>query len=262
MLAFGLVVLLLLAITSTTAFDLVGKAKKRPPSGKPSPPSPASAPSPAKPKVQAKRAPRAAKAGQNARKSAPGTAGSSAAGKAGGSSAELVVEVSYDGGKSWKPRQIISHGTRRAAGRVSKDVVELTDHDVIAFNALVKADARYLVRVGKAMVAIPACSLASSRFRERLAVHLDDDGDVVALSYILRNPVCEPGKVRLAKAISLKSEVVFDSGKLATHAAVPSVQELQAAAEAEASVDNRPWFLRYWYYILPVVLLLMLPGGS
>ena len=129
---------------------------------------------------------------------------------------------------------------------------------------LAEEDGMYLLRAGSASISVPACLLLASGTRERVVAHLDHDGNVVALAYVFRAASCgnwkRSGKKADKGTTTLKSEIVFTEGVELKGADVPSLGELKAQAEAEASVDNRPWYLKYWMYIAGGVLLLAVLG--
>jgi hypothetical protein len=132
----------------------------------------------------------------------------------------------------------------------------------------------------KVIASIPACTLLSGNFQESLWLHLDLSGHLVAFDYITpastgdcttdvlnsglqrhgKNAVKTSTTVQIAKA---KNGHRIPNRIMGTVLPPPGMEHLLKKTKEQEEAANQPGFLRrYWYIILPVAVMMLLPGGK
>lgn len=132
----------------------------------------------------------------------------------------------------------------------------------------------------KVVASIPACTLLTGNFQESLWLHLDLSGHLVAFDYITPTLMGECTKQALASGLKrhhtkqVKTSTTVQIAKAKNGHRVPNrilgqippppgMQHLLKKTKAQEEASNQPGFLRkYWYIILPVAVMMLLPGGK
>ena len=132
----------------------------------------------------------------------------------------------------------------------------------------------------KVVASIPACTLLTGNFQESLWLHLDLSGHLVAFDYITPTSMGECTKQALASGLKrhhtqqVKTSTTVQIAKAKNGHRVPNrilgqippppgMQHLLKKTKAQEEASNQPGFLRkYWYIILPVAVMMLLPGGK
>jgi len=114
-----------------------------------------------------------------------------------------------------------------------------------------------------------ACMLTESNLSDLMHVNLDHNGNFLSIGITTTNPVCEQirsSSVNPARALFNTTVRVFPP----LAAPVPDTQTyIQRLEEEErrrkmpgAQQDNRSFFAKYWMYIVPVVIFVLITGAS
>ncbi|KAG0001002.1 ER membrane protein complex subunit 10 [Entomortierella chlamydospora] len=117
----------------------------------------------------------------------------------------------------------------------------------------------------EAMSSIKSCLLVASDFKEEITLHLDQDHRVFAFDYYTAVSKCENDH---KNEYPLKSLDQFNSVKIdvATSEEGPKAHFVKAQAikmDQTGKPEAEKTFLqKYWMYIVPVVLVMMLTGGE
>eukprot|EP00499_Haloplacidia_sp_CaronLabIsolate_P008057 CAMPEP_0196782856 /NCGR_PEP_ID=MMETSP1104-20130614/12170_1 /TAXON_ID=33652 /ORGANISM="Cafeteria sp., Strain Caron Lab Isolate" /LENGTH=291 /DNA_ID=CAMNT_0042153101 /DNA_START=3 /DNA_END=874 /DNA_ORIENTATION=- len=210
----------------------------------------------------------------------------------------FVLEHSLDGGASYAMRGQIDVHTSRISKDVTvkaSNVAEATSGD--AFKTLVRAGERYHVRLRSAdafdyvHASLPACELVGADFEDDLVVLLDGEATarLMGLEYraygsrqCLGEEHVQAGGIRFRSSASVATPQPAPSlpAKLnvAASAATPAagtpgagaggsvgaegVDAAEGKGEGEKKEQSQSFFAKYWYIIVPAVLMSLLPGGQ
>jgi len=172
---------------------------------------------------------------------------------------------------SFKPRGQISFqtgnllllsDTNRISSSIHFSQSELSSSDVDQLKELIRNDRPYQVRVrlpfvkdsnkiSYVMSSVPACALVTSEFADSIKLHLDLFGNVVAVDYKTTSSECYELQGYYGDSVKFSTKVRLSFGN---EGEKPMRIEEIAQPKEE---DNRGFFAKYWYFILPVVLLLV-----
>jgi len=111
-----------------------------------------------------------------------------------------------------------------------------------------------------------ACLLVESYLSDALTVSLDYAGTVVAVTLSPTTSVCENYTVNTADLRNFNTQLHFrhiDQGPIPDTAAYIQKLEREREARERGDVkDNRSFLAKYWMYIVPVVIFVVLSGAS
>lgn len=165
-----------------------------------------------------------------------------------------------------------------------------TIQDVDGFKHMLEENALYRIRVvtrtadgtSKTVSAsIPACELQKSGFKDDLTLHLDNNDQIIGLSYsspeIILSRSCDPslitGPVPLQTRVKLAEPDVAQVIPIQVFGPKPqTMATIYFDAQTDPTVQtkeqqqaNQPFLTRYWYLIVPTcvyLILTTLSGGD
>jgi len=182
----------------------------------------------------------------------------------------LKMEHSFDNGKSYSNRGTVTIHSLRS-GAVSIQQEDLTEAEKNSLEELCDQDALYLVRAvsnsGEALAsyrsAHHACNLVDTGLSDLFTIQLDWRHKLVSIH--LSTPSLQ-NKVPLTTLAGFKSKVYvqhMESGPSPDTASfIQRIEEEKLAKQRGDTKDNRSFFAKYWMYIIPFVLVLVMSGGS
>lgn len=197
------------------------------------------------------------------------------------------LEVEYDGQMTMKlehafgnepipeftDRGVIDILSIRNAAVVTKQNV-LTDSEREQLKSLSEADGWYLLkaifsngdgRKAKLRTFVKGCSLYESGLSDSLTVSLDHTGWPVGISMVTTPPHCEGRIVDPSSLMSFNTTVFIrhmEQGPVPDTATyIQKIEREKEARERGETKDNRSFLAKYWMYIVPVVIFVLLTGA-
>jgi len=182
----------------------------------------------------------------------------------------LKMEHSFDGGKSYTNRGSVTiHSLRSGAVSIQQD--DLSEAEKETLEKLCDEDGLYLVRAvsnsGEAVTSYRsahlACNLIDTGLSDLFTIQLDWRHKLVSIH--LSTPSLQ-NKIPLTGVSGFKSKVYvqhMESGPSPDTASfIQRIEEEKLAKQRGDTKDNRSFFAKYWMYIIPFVLVLVMSGGS
>ncbi|KAL3288467.1 hypothetical protein HHI36_002912 [Cryptolaemus montrouzieri] len=114
---------------------------------------------------------------------------------------------------------------------------------------------------------LKACMIAESELDDRLSISLDYTGRVVAISDIIASKSsCEGASMSLEKLKYFTSTVYVRHTEMGpvpdTASYIQRLEREKEAKEKGEGKDNRSFLAKYWMYIVPVVIIMVISSGS
>eukprot|EP00949_MAST-11_sp_MAST-11-sp1_P001940 g1940.t1 len=204
------------------------------------------------------------------------------------------------GEEHFQPRGSISVKFSKASRQIRVKVdmsSEFSESESESFLALAAAGKYYRLRLpvlssalddGKEPVrhviaSIPACQLLIGKFQEQIWLNLEMSGALVGVDYTtpsIEARACDEEALRSALRSARKHPIRFQTSASAKSmpkrqkplkmtglppaAPPPGMEHLRQAAKGKDGkpIEQQSFLRKYWYYILPVVLLMSMGGGG
>lgn len=215
------------------------------------------------------------------------------------SAASLVIEHSLDEGLTWTPRATINLRSLKTDNAIINHLGPLSSEDRRKFKVLLKTNGVYKLRA-PARLTLPsnlpspvveeadpdeatryvstfvrACALYDAALNDRVTIHLGSGADVIGISLLafppnhgcsIRRPEDVEESVVAERLMQWSSEVGVShmtQGPAPDTLTFVQKMEREAAERAKGQqTDNRSFFAKYWMYIVPAVILLVMQSAA
>ncbi|KAM7538340.1 hypothetical protein Aperf_G00000067886 [Anoplocephala perfoliata] len=191
----------------------------------------------------------------------------------------IIIEHSFDGGKSFKPKGSITSWSNEGIPHLLKEPLLTVEEQSLLMN-LALSNSMYVIRAyikPNSFILMSSCQarhLLASDGKLALILSIDASGSPIAISAVAKNhtSVAEVGS--LGYPSKLSTIVYFQKPSLAIG---PDTQEYLAKMERQREeklrqeqMDNRGFFAKYWVYIVLIFIIYILirtadpntPGGQ
>lgn len=192
-------------------------------------------------------------------------------------SQSLMLEHSFGDEDDFQPRGSIIFKNSRSGYASFSSTTELTDDEVNKLDKLVEENGLYFIRAPVKIGAkinetnfvqtfVKACYLHGSGLKETITVSIDFSGNVIGLNIVSPRSQCLTGGGSYRNAITF-----FNSSVVIQHQVAGAVPDVQPFIDAqnkkpkkpgEKEKDNRSFLAKYWMYIVPVFLILMISAQA
>lgn len=194
----------------------------------------------------------------------------------------FTIELShkFDPKQEFKPRGSILVRPRsdRRTAQITLNQVELTDSDLAELKeasdrggtyslkaTLKKREGDKLVAIKTTQTLIKACSLYVSNLADFITINLGPFQDFVSINTFTTEPECIGQTIHSELSRRFNTSVQVDSIAVApapdTETFIQRIEEEARNKSKQGKEDNRSFFAKYWIYIVPAVVILMLFSG-
>lgn len=187
----------------------------------------------------------------------------------------VTVEHSFNSGPEpvFSRRGVVAvRSLKSGYGEFLQDA-PLTDDEISQLKTLATSNGIYRIRVAKGSDRdIPtnyvysfmkACALYESRLSDKLTLHVDLSGNLIAASLSTVLPYCS-GDVRLANHDLTQFNTTVDVEQMVagpapeTQAYIQKLEQEKIEKAKGQQADNRGFFAKYWMYIVPALIFVMM----
>jgi hypothetical protein len=182
------------------------------------------------------------------------------------------IEHSFDNNNEWKPKGIFSFKNPQSfllsdLSKIQNSVKfqhhPFTTEDKVKFEKAIEANAFYKVRLATGsphlpfvVSAVKACALLSSNFDERIVLHLDNKYNVIGIDYSSGNGTCLQNITHKIRDKKIEFKTIAEL-QFAAEAPKPLVDEVKQQSQEQDKKNEPNFFAKYWYYIVPIVLIIL-----
>lgn len=216
------------------------------------------------------------------------------------SAASLVIEHSLDDGVTWTQRATVNLRSLKTDNAIINHLGPLSSEDRRKFKVLLKSNGVYKLRAPSRLTLpsnvpstvdedddpnddasryvstfVRACALFDSSLNDRLTIHLGQGADVIGISLLVFPPrhgcsVRRPEDLdenlvadRLTQWSTEVGVSHMTQGPAPDTLTFVQKMEREAAERAKGQqADNRSFFAKYWMYIVPAVILLVMQSAA
>jgi len=216
------------------------------------------------------------------------------------SAASLVIEHSLDEGATWTPRATINLRSLKTDNAIINHLGPLSSEDRRKFKVLLKANGVYKLRAPSRLTLpsnlpstldenidpsddaaryvstfVRACALFDASLNDRVTIHLGQGADVIGISLLafppnhdcsIRRPEDVDENLVADRLVQWSTEVGVShmtQGPAPDTLTFVQKMEREAAERAKGQqADNRSFFAKYWMYIVPAVILLVMQSAA
>lgn len=185
----------------------------------------------------------------------------------------LSVEHSFDSGREplfTKRGTVTLHSLKSGVAEFLPDE-ELSDQQRQQIKELARNNGIYRIRVGRLTTDensmnylysfVKACALVESRLSDIITIHVDHAGSLIGVSFTTTAPYCSGQPVSNADLMDFNTTIDVQQSVIGpmpeTQAYIQKVEMEKQQAKGQ-QVDNRSFFAKYWMYLVPLVIFMML----
>jgi len=216
------------------------------------------------------------------------------------SAAFLVIEHSLDEGVTWTPRATVNLRSLKTDNAIINPLGALSSEDRRKFKVLLKSNGVYKLRAPSRLTLpsnspialdesedanddavryvstfVRACALFDASLNDRVTIHLGQGADVIGISLLafpphhgcsIRRPEDVDENLVAERLSQWSSEVGIShmtQGPAPDTLTFVQKMEREAAERAKGQqADNRSFFAKYWMYIVPAVIFLVMQSAA
>lgn len=216
------------------------------------------------------------------------------------SAASLVIEHSLDEGVTWAPRAQVNLRSLRTDNAIINPIGALSSEDRRKFKVLLKTNGVYKLRAPSRLTLptnapttideaedgnddvqryvstfVRACALFESSLNDRVTIHLGQGADVIGISALafppntgcsIRTPEDVEENLVAERLSQWSSEIAIShmtQGPAPDTMTFVQKMEREAAERAKGQqADNRSFLAKYWMYIIPAVIFLVMQSAA
>lgn len=199
----------------------------------------------------------------------------------------LLGELEYDGRVNIRLEHSFDHSpnpqyTHRGdiaikslhTGLAFIEQVPLTSEDIKSLKKLARRDGNYRLRATVKttddkqytfLTFVKACSLLECHLSDVISINLDHGGNVIAVT-MAAPAICTGSYVDDVRLTQFNTSVFVRHMELGpipdTASYIQKLDKEREAKERGETKDNRSFLGKYWMYILPVVIFMLLPSAT
>lgn len=216
------------------------------------------------------------------------------------SAASLVIEHSLDDGATWTPRATVNLRSLKTDNAIINPLGPLSSEDRRKFKVLLKSNGVYKLRAPSRLTLpslaptiledsedpndeavryvstfVRACALFDAALNDRVTIHLGQGADVIGISLLafpphagcsIRSPEDIDENLVSERLSQWSSEVGIShmtQGPAPDTLTFVQKMERETAERAKGQQsDNRSFIAKYWMYILPAVIFLVMQSAA
>ncbi|XP_014676376.1 PREDICTED: ER membrane protein complex subunit 10-like [Priapulus caudatus] len=182
----------------------------------------------------------------------------------------LSVEHAFGAGGEFSSRGTVTVKSVKSGFAVFTQDRPLNHEEIEKLRHAAESDGFYMIRIPTkpelyVSTFIKACSLYESELSDVIRIHLDQTGDVIGVSLTTVPALCqglEPPDSNLTNfntSVEVAQTVTGPTPDTSTYLQKMAKDKEQKVAGEQ---DNRSFFAKYWMYIVPVVVFMLITSAS